>query len=554
MAILQALSGTDVSRVYEILEPTFSLGRSHENHLWDIFGRDERVSRFHAQIEKVGDEFVLKDKGHNPTTLNKLPMKPAHETAVLRNGDIITICHWNFRFCDGDGGSSKTDAPDSKDTRNVPGASSVESRLDVESDGSSATNVTTSAAIRLKALMGVLTALGKTLDMEDLLSGLLTEVLKVFANADTCLVSLRQGDGSMADVAVLHRAPGNQPPHLSQTIVADVVRTKQAILYSDRDVNQRFVNSDSFREVGMRSAMCVPLLAEGEVIGVMQVDTRQPEKGFRKDDMEVLIGVAPLINLAIRHSQLHQRQVAQRALEHELVAAQKVQQSFLPSQKPAISGYEFFAHYNAALQVGGDYYDYIWLPDGRVAIVLADASGKGISAALFMAGVSGELKCCLLTEKSAAAALNKLNCSICDRPESRFVTMALAVLDPATHTVAILNAGHFAPLHRKADGKIEEIFAEQGGLPLGVKREEMYQEMMIPLAPGESLIMFTDGFTDAENSAGQQYKKPRLLEQAGAASPNLPELGRQMVRDAHDFMGTHPQYDDMCLTCFGRKA
>ena len=554
MAILQALSGTEISRVYEILEPTFTLGRSHENHLWDIFGRDERVSRFHAQIDKVGNEFVLKDKGHNPTALNKLPMKPAKETAVLRNGDIITICHWSFRFCDGDGGSSKTDAPDSKDTQDVPGASSVESRLNVESDGSSATNITTSAAVRLKALMGVLTALGQTLDLEDLLSGLLTEVLRVFSSADTCLVSLGKGDGSMTDVAVLHRTPGKKPPHLSHTIVTDVFRTKQAILYSERDVNHPFVNSDSFREVGMRSAMCVPLMAEGEVIGVMQVDTRQPGKVFRKDDLEVLIGVAPLINLAIRHSQLHQRLITQRALEYELSAAQRVQRSFLPSQTPAISGYEFFAHYNAALQVGGDYYDYIWLLDGRLAVVLADASGKGISAALFMAGVAGELKCCLLTEKSTAAALNKLNRSICDRPESRFVTMALAVLDPAAHTVAILNAGHFAPLHRWADGKIEEIFGEQGGLPLGVKREETYREMTIPFARGEALIMFTDGFTDAENNAGKRYEKQRLLEQAAAPIVNLPELGRQLVRDAHDFMGKHPQYDDMCLTCFGRQA
>src|SRR5436190_16535184 len=187
--------------------------------------------------------------------------------------------------------------------------------------------------------------------------------------------------------------------------------------------------------------MCVPLLAEGEVVGVLQVDTRQPGKGFRKDDLEILTSIATLVNLAIRHAELHQRLINERALEYELTAAQKVQRNFLPNQTPEIAGYEFFAHYNAALQVGGDYYDYIWLPDGRVAVVLADASGKGTSAALFMAAVSGELKCSLLTEKSAAAALNKLNRCICDRPESRFVTMALAILNPADHTVTILNAG-----------------------------------------------------------------------------------------------------------------
>ncbi len=552
MATLQALSGNVVYRVYEILEPSFLLGRSHQNHVWDIFGKDDRVSRFHAQIDRIGNEFVLKDKGHNPTCLNKVPLTPDRETAVLSNGDIISVCPWRFRFCDDSAVPVKSGSSVTKETQDVLDASSVEFSLNVESDGSSASHNTTSAAVRLKALLGVLTALGRTLDLEDLLTGLLAEVLKVFPAADTCLVSLRQPDGSMRHVALLNRSPGKAPPHLSQTIVAEVFRTKQAILYSDRHNNPEFVASYSFREVGIRSAMCVPLLAEGEVVGVLQVDMRQTEDRFRKDDLEVLTSVAPLINLAIRHSQMHQRLLLQRTLEYELAAAQKVQRSFLPGRMPAVSGYEFFAYYNAALLVGGDYYDYIWLPDGRLAIVLADASGKGTSAALYMSAVSGELKCGLYTEKSAALALDRLNRWICDNPDSRIVTLVMAVLDPATHAVTLLNAGHPAPFLRRANGKIEEAGESSGGLPLGTLREESYQELAISLEAKESLLMFTDGFTDAENSRGERYDKKRVQDQAGVPAPNLSELGRQMVRDAHDFMGMHPQYDDMCLTCFGR--
>ena len=178
-------------------------------------------------------------------------------------------------------------------------------------------------------------------------------------------------------------------------------------------------------------------------------------------------------------------------MEYELTAAKKVQMSFLPSQKPVIPGYEFYSYYNAALLVGGDYHDYIQLPDGRLAVVIADAAGKGTSAALFMAAVSGELKCALLTESSAAAALGKLNRCLCEKPESRFVTMALTVLDPASHRVTILNAGHFAPLHRERDGTITEAGASHSGLALGVEPDSTYRESHFSLALGESLIMDT---------------------------------------------------------------
>jgi sigma-B regulation protein RsbU (phosphoserine phosphatase) len=205
------------------------------------------------------------------------------------------------------------------------------------------------------------------------------------------------------------------------------------------------------------------------------------------------------------------------------------------------------------MQVGGDYYDYLWLPDGRFAVVLADASGKGISAALYMSAVSGELKCSFIAEKSTDAALARLNRWICDNPDSRFVTMAVAILDPATHTATILNAGHFAPLLRRSSGILEKIGEVQKGVPLGVLRDEAYKETTITLSPGDSLIMYTDGFTDAESSAGERFESPRLLEQIKAAAPNLVELGGQIVASVHEFMGNHPQADDMCLTCLGRS-
>ena len=555
MAFLHARSGDKLTRRIPILEPSFVMGRSLDCHLWDIFRGNETVSHHHARIDKVNDQFVLSDTGsYNGTSVNS---QEINEPTVLRDGDIITICKWTFRF-DSFSEPEGVSGGETKEILDVPGESSVESRIDVDEDGSSSTHNTTSAALRLKALLGVLAALGKTLNLEELLAGLLAEVLKVFPAADTCQIWLRSNREATSGLAlnrtaIVHRDPNDPHSHLSKTIVAEVLKTRQAILYSDGDGNQVIRESDSVREMGMHSAMCVPLLAEGVVIGVMQVDTRRPKDRFRKDDLEILASIAPLMNLAIRYSQLHVRMLSQRAMEFEMAAAQRVQLSLLPRQMPAIPGYEFFAHYNPAMQVGGDYYDYIWLPDGRLAVVLADASGKGTSAALYMSAISGELKCSLYIEKTTDAALGRLNRWICDNPDSRFVTMAVAILDPSTHTATVLNAGHFAPLLRRANGNVEEIGEEQKGVPLGVLREEAYRATTLELAPGDSLIMFTDGFTDAESGQGERYEKQRLLEQVKNAAPNLVKLGEQIVGHVRDFMGTHPQCDDMCLTCVGRS-
>lgn len=555
MAFLHARSGDKLTRRIPILEPSFVMGRSLDCHLWDIFRGNETVSHHHARIDKVNDQFVLSDTGsYNGTSVNS---QEINEPTVLRDGDIITICKWTFRF-DSFSEPEGVSGGETKEILDVPGESSVESRIDVDEDGSSSTHNTTSAALRLKALLGVLAALGKTLNLEELLAGLLAEVLKVFPAADTCQIWLRSNREATSGLAlnrtaIVHRDPNDPHSHLSKTIVAEVLKTRQAILYSDGDGNQVIRESDSVREMGMHSAMCVPLLAEGVVIGVMQVDTRRPKDRFRKDDLEILASIAPLMNLAIRYSQLHVRMLSQRAMEFEMAAAQRVQLSLLPRQMPAIPGYEFFAHYNPAMQVGGDYYDYIWLPDGRLAVVLADASGKGTSAALYMSAISGELKCSLYIEKTTDAALGRLNRWICDNPDSRFVTMAVAILDPSTHTATVLNAGHFAPLLRRANGNVEEIGEEQKGVPLGVLREEAYRATTLELAPGDSLFMFTDGFTDAESGQGERYEKQRLLEQVKNAAPNLVKLGEQIVGHVRDFMGTHPQCDDMCLTCVGRS-
>jgi len=267
----------------------------------------------------------------------------------------------------------------------------------------------------------------------------------------------------------------------------------------------------------------------------------------------VLASVACQAAIAVENAQLHEIVLQEATLRRELAVAHKVQQGFLPAAPPQLEAYEFSDSYEPAKELGGDYFDYIQLPGKRLAIALADVSGKGVSAALLMAKLASETRYCLLSEPTPAAAVSRLSETFCGtRWEDRFVTMILAVLDPARHEVCLVNAGHMAPLLRRASGEIEPAGESVGGLPLGVSEGIEYAQVSISLATGDSLTMYTDGIPDAMNVANDLYGYKRLEAQLAASFDGVKSLVKRILEDVRRFAGNQPQSDDMCLTCFGR--
>ena len=189
-------------------------------------------------------------------------------------------------------------------------------------------------------------------------------------------------------------------------------------------------------------------------------------------------------------------------LKLDLELARGVQRGFLPLRLPEIPGYEFFAHYEPAHEVGGDYYDFIPLPQNRVAILVGDVTGKGVAAALLMAKLSADARFCMLTEPDPATAFARLN-SLMNQSgiAPRFVTLVAAILDPGNHTVTLVNAGHPPPLiyHLATRAAARAISTKVAGLPLGVSDGLEYPSCQISLEPGDSIVAFTDGVTDAMN-------------------------------------------------------
>ena len=208
---------------------------------------------------------------------------------------------------------------------------------------------------------------------------------------------------------------------------------------------------------------------------------------------------------AVELARLHQER-------RDLEAATQIQKSFLPAARPRVPQLHFFDYYSSARQIGGDYYDYIPLPGDRLAVALGDVSGKGVAAALLMARLSAAARFSLASETDAATAMRRLNAALTQTgADDRFVTFTAAILDLRTYGVTLVNAGHMPPLRRRAGRPdVEEVGDAIVGLPLGVM-DKPYEQMSFPLEPGDVLVFYTDGVTEARNPGNDQYGLERLL-------------------------------------------
>ena len=197
---------------------------------------------------------------------------------------------------------------------------------------------------------------------------------------------------------------------ISRTVMREVMESKQAIISLDATSDERFEMANSISDFRIRSIIVAPLLdSDGEPIGAIQMDTLDSKRQFEAKDFEILAGIASQAGVAIQNAKLHEQLVQQQRVEQDLELARNVQQAFLPSKHPDPAGYEFYHYYLPADQIGGDYYDYIELADGRLAIIVADVVGHGVAAAMLMAKLSAETRFLLASESDPASAITILN-------------------------------------------------------------------------------------------------------------------------------------------------
>lgn len=559
MAVLQAYQGETPTGMVPIPGTKAILGRHPD---CDIVLDAAAVSRQHAQILTEDGQYFIEDlHSRNGTFVNGKLIQGRH---ALVSGDRIKICDLLFAFlmqeprsgqaADGIPTGTGTVTFDDGDTG--LGGSTIMTKLDVAKGGGA--RLSSNPEVKLRAMVEIAQNLARAVALEEVLPKLLDSLFKIFIQADRGFVILRQAsDGPLITKAIKHRRSDQEERvRISRTIVNEAMASKEAILSADAASDARFDSSQSIADLQIRSVMCAPLVSgDGMAIGVIQLDTMDQRQRFQKDDLDVLASIASQAAIAIDNAELHEAQLAQRAVARDLELAHKVQRGLLPPAPPKVNGYHFFDFYESASQVGGDYYDYVELSGGRVAIVLGDVSGKGVSAALVMAKLSGEVRFDLASAPNAGEALNRINASFCRSGwEDRFVTFVIVILDPVEHTVTVANAGHMAPILRAADGTVTSLGEEEAGVPLGISADFPYTHTQHSLKPGDVLTLYTDGISEAMNEAGELYTIERLSKQLMLPAKDLSEIGRQILTDVKRFVGTRSQSDDMCLACFGRDA
>jgi serine phosphatase RsbU (regulator of sigma subunit) len=555
MARLIVESGNDAGMVYPLGNSAVTVGRSAS---CDVQIIDKRVSRHHAVIQPQRHGYVIEDLGSkNGTYVNN---KPLVGRCQLRNGDRIQIgdCELVFELdadepsqAGQDGKTSsgvKLDDPDGMPSSGkivVESASKlVEPELRFQREG------LRDPFERLKVLYRVTESIRSILDPDELLHRLM-DIIWEIATPHRGIVLLKDlEEGTLEPVVVRVRETASDEIHISRGIVERCMAEQVAILVSDAPSDVRFAANESVIQGRIRSAICVPLVAKSDVLGVLYIDSQVPgEVYYTEEDLELLKGIATQAALAIENARLYQQLIERQKLEKELELARSIQINLLPRKPPEVKGGSFAALSVPARKVGGDYYDYLELSDGRIALVVADVSGKGLPAAILTATIraSVRMETHVRPEMSVRDLMSAVNTWACkDSSNNMFVTMFFAVFDPVKRTLEYSNAGHIPPLLFKPDGSYQQL--QRGGCFLGIMEFVDYESETLEVETGDTLVVFTDGVTDTHNEQKQVLGLDRLIT---TIQENLHLSAEELKDEIYEatlmFRGAEEQFDDITI-------
>jgi serine phosphatase RsbU (regulator of sigma subunit) len=522
------------------------------------------VSRKHARVFRDGDAWLVEDLGSgNGTFVNG---KKIDAPTALVHQDRIKLGPLLLRF-----EATSTTAPQAT-MRGFTGDMTIGMGVNLADDANETATVMDASdalsgfgrlevrpEVKLKAVLEISQSLAGTTDLEAILPKLLDTLFRIFPHADRGCILFRDEAGKMIPKAVKHRRAGDdESVKVSRTILRTVLEQKRGILSADAANDARFEASESISNLTIRSMMCVPMLSlAGEPMGAIHIDTQNPFNQFKSEDLELLIAVAGQAAMSYESARLLVTALEKQKQDREMNIAMNVQRALLPTELPQVPGWEFYASYDTAQAVGGDYYDILSLAKGsKICVAFGDVAGKGVPASLVMSRLSSVVQNVMAFVSDVGEAALRINNQMCAKAvEGRFVTFVLGVVDTKSGKLTFVNAGHMPIMIRKTDGTIVEVGSEAVGVPFGVMEDFPYDVVTYSIQPGETAVIYTDGVSEAMNPQGDLYGFERLRNlirnsQAGAAE----ELGKAILADVRSHANGRPQNDDITIMVFGRKA
>jgi len=498
--------------------------------------KDRFLSRRHAEILIERGTWYVRDCGSvNGTTLNGVKLA---ETSLLNPGDRIGLGDSEVVF-HSDETTSQFIAVDT-DSHATNLAISVDD--DEKERSNEKTQILSTLALEFLA----------DRPMAELFDFILDRVVFLLRPTRAAIALLGDDRVSFANVK-LRRLDATESNDLaiSRTLLRDVVEGRKVVSYFDTEQNDKFARAQSIIAQRIRSAVCAPLLVADAVLGVLYIDYTSARGVVSEDDVRLLAQIARFAAVTLERTRLREEAFAKAKIDDELRTAYTIQRRLLPTALPEIVGYRFAGANRPCKTVSGDYYDVVVRPDGRIYFVIADVSGKGITAALVMSSVATAFAIFTRNDPTPADLLRDINETLAPKTSpSKFVTMVAGVLDPATGIVSFANAGHVAPLV-VSKGGVEAMHSTD--IVVGILPNAQYRNQSLTLAAGDSLVLFTDGVTEAENIAEEQLGLDPVCEMLRTMHGHEANAILNTIdTHVHEFIGEVPAGDDVTMLAMTR--
>jgi serine phosphatase RsbU (regulator of sigma subunit) len=508
MDTLVIVRGPQTGRKFPLTNDRIVLGRQTDSA---VCLESQAVSRHHAQVLRIGADYFVEDLGSsNGTYVNG---KRISGRVPLIAGDQFELGPYTLAL-------RPAEAPPASDSELIV-------REQVSATATNTNLFGQDAAHKLQVVLEIAQHLGRTLDFDTLLGKLLDYLLHLFPQADRGMVLLTEGDHLRVQAQRSRRAEDPTAFSYSRTVVKRALDEGIGLLSEDVRSDSRFQASSTITGLKLRSVMCVPLIGSDQRrLGVIQLDHARQSMPFRTEELQLFTAISLQVATVLENAALHFELLREERFRRELALAHDIQQGFLPTEfpQPKDVGYELFARVVPARLVSGDLYDFVQLPDKHLAFFVGDVSGKGMPAALFMVAVRTLCRHLAAECPSPSETLRKLNADIAaDNKSAMFVTLAHGIYDPASGETVLASAGHPKPLLRHADGNVEEVPLKNGML-LGCEGVNLnLADYRLVLQPGETLILYTDGFTEARAPDRKaMFDLERLMEALGGPRTALP--------------------------------